>query len=206
MKIDLTKSFIIILHLEKAIDRLEKIKKITDKIPDYKIWVADDVDKFNEKQRKKYLDLKFFHRLPNKYSKEDIIIKRCSCSLHHMEILKYIIDNKIDNVIVFEDDAFQIDDDLIIDYNDDTYYYYLGYRRWTNDKNKFAGQHAIYYKSHERVKEIYDVIKNPKKFTHIDYLFARYIQPKFKYQFKQLFIQSGISSIDNKMQDKLFLE
>jgi hypothetical protein len=31
MKIDLTKSFAIILHLEKATDRLEKIKKITDK-------------------------------------------------------------------------------------------------------------------------------------------------------------------------------
>jgi len=204
MKIDLTKAFAIILHLEKATDRLEKIQKITDKIPNYKLWIADDVNKFDDARRNKYLDLKFFHRLPNKHSKQDIIIKRCSCSIHHMEILKYIIDNKIDNVIVFEDDALQVDDDLIIDYDDDTYYYYLGFRRWTNDKNKFGGQHSIYYKSWEKVKEIYDIINDPKKFTHIDYLFARYIQPKFKYQYKLIFIQSGISSIDNKIQEELF--
>lgn len=96
MIIDLTKAFCIILHLEKATDRLEKIKKITDKIPNHKIWIADDTDLFDDARKNKYLDLKFFHRLPNKHSKPDVIIKRCSCSLHHLDILKYIIDNKIE--------------------------------------------------------------------------------------------------------------
>jgi hypothetical protein len=207
MIVDLTKSFCIILHLEKAIDRLENIEKITEKIPNYKIWLADDINTYDSNKRNKLLDLKFYHRIPNKFENKEEVLKRCSCTLHHLDILKFIIDNKLNNVIVFEDDAFNEKNNFTINIDDDTTYYYLGFKLYKqNNKIKFAGQHAIYYPKFEYVENIYNVLKDPKKLKCIDYMFSNYIQPKFKHQYSNFFIQSGLSLVNNCNQEKEYLK
>jgi hypothetical protein len=193
MKVDLTNSNAIVLHLERATDRKQYIEALKITHPKLEIWKGKDMNLLDEDTKNKYLDLKFFHRIPNKASNKHNIIGWCLNALQHIEILNYIVDNKIDDVIVFEDDAklFNIIQDIEVD--DDDYYHYLGGIEYK--QGKIAGQHAIYYPSYRKVEEMLVILNNPKRLRTIDYMFSNYIRPVFKNKFNSLYYQKGFSCI-----------
>ena len=112
------------------------------------------------------------------------------------EILNYIVNNKIDDVIVFEDDAV-LTNLQEIEVMDDEYYHYLG--GFEYKKGKICLQHAMYYPSYKKVEEMLKILNNPKKLRTIDYMFSNYIQPKFKYGFSNFYYQSGDSYIQKNI-------
>lgn len=196
MKIDLTKSKVIILHLEKALERKKNIEHLKTIFDDVEIYAGKDALTYTEEEKKQYLDLKYFHRLPSCKWRDNVLLGHIACSRSQINILKYIIDNKLDNVIVFEDDANCIDNNLVIDYNDEDYIY-LGVKS-EYKPNKYCGSHAIYYPSYKKLETIYDILKNPKKFKCFVYMLANYCnKPKFNYTVYNKFKIVGNSITDN---------
>jgi len=196
MKIDLTKSKIIILHLEKALERKKNIEHLKTIFDDVEIYAGKDALTYTEEERKKYLDLKYFHRLPSCKWRDNVLLGHIACSRSQINIIKYIIDNELDNVIVFEDDVECIDNNLVIDYNDEDYIY-LGIKN-EYKPNKFSGSHAIYYPSYKKLETIYNILKDPKKFKCFDFMLANYCnKPKFNYTAYNKFKIVGNSITDN---------
>jgi len=192
MKVDLRNSNAIVLHLERATDRKKNIEALNETHPKLFIWNAKDMNLLDDETKNKYLDLKFFHRIPNKLSDKKQIIGWCLNALQHLEILNYIVKNKIDDVIVFEDDAVLTTlKDIEIDENE--YYHYLGGIEYK--PGKICQHHSVYYPSYKKVEELLVILNNPKKLKTIDYMFANFIQPKFKYGYSKIYIQSGESII-----------
>jgi hypothetical protein len=191
MKVNLINSNAIVLHLERAIDRKQYVEALKATHPKLKIWNAKDMNLLDEDTKNKYLDLKFFHRIPNKASNKNHVIGWCLNALQHLVILNYIVDNKIDDVIVFEDDAKLIDKLEDIEVDDDDYYHYLG--GYEYKKGKICKQHSIYYPSYKKVEEMLIILNNPKRLRTIDYMFANYIQSRFKWGFSNLYFQVGDS-------------
>ena len=201
-KIDLKDCFAIILHLERAVDRKHNVERLQEQFKKNKIWKARDMNLMTEEQKEKCLDMKYFHRIPNKNSNPKHIMGWCINAEQHIEILNYIVAEKLDNVIIFEDDALLInkDDDLVIDYNGEDYFHLGG---WFYKPNKLCKQHAIYYLSHKIVRNMLDYLNNPKKLKTIDYMFSNYIQPNFKWGYSNKFYQEGDSLITNGCQNKV---
>jgi hypothetical protein len=191
MKVDLTKSNCIVLHLERAKERQVNVDALKKTHPKLEVWKAKDLDLLDDETKNKYLQYNFFHRIPNKHSDKRNIIGWCLNALQHIEILNYIVKNKIDDVIVFEDDArlYKLEE---IEINDEDYYYLGGFEY---KKGKICLQHAMYYPSWERLEKMLVVLNNPKKLKTIDYMFSNFIQPKFKYGFSNFYYQEGDSLI-----------
>jgi hypothetical protein len=181
MLVDLTKSKVIILHLQRAIDRKENIKHLKNIFSDVIIYDGIDALKYTSEERKQYLDLKFFHRLPSCKWRDNVLLGHIACSRGHLNILKYIIDNKLDNVIVFEDDVECIDKNLVIDYNNEDYIY-LGITK-EYKPNKYSGAFSIYYPSYKKLSKMYDILKDPKKFKCFDYMLTNYCNSRNKFNF-----------------------
>jgi hypothetical protein len=80
MKLDLTKSKIIILHLERAIERKKNIQKLTNIFNNFIIYPGKDALTYTDEERKQYLDLKYFHRLPSCKWRENILLGHIACS------------------------------------------------------------------------------------------------------------------------------
>jgi hypothetical protein len=191
MKVDLRNSNAIVLHLERATDRKQYVEALKETYPKLEIWYGKDMDLLDDETKDKYLDLSFFHRIPNKNSNKNNIIGWCLNALQHLEILNYIVDNKIDDIIVFEDDALLINELDNIEVDENEFYHYLGGYEYKT--GKICKQHSIYYPSYKKVEEMLIVLNNPKKLRTIDYMFANYIQPKFKWGFSNLYLQAGKS-------------
>jgi hypothetical protein len=194
MKVDLTKSNAIVLHLEKATDRKQYVDTLKETHPKLFIWKARDLELLDEETKNKYLDLKFFHRFPNKNSPQRRILCNCINTLQLLEILEYIVANKIDDVIVFEDDAKLFNRLTEIDVDDDDYYHYLGGLEFK--VGYIVGAHAMYYPSYKKVEEMLVVLRNPKKLRGFDYMLSKYIKPVFKNKFNNLYFQAGYSISD----------
>jgi hypothetical protein len=97
--------------------------------------------------------------------------------------------------IVFEDDA-RLNKLEEIEINDEDYYYLGGFEY---KKGKICLQHAMYYPSWERLEKMLVILNNPKKLKTIDYMFANFIQPKFKYGFSNFYYQEGDSLIQKNV-------
>lgn len=124
--------------------------------------------------------------------------------LSHMKSYKYIIDNKLDNCIIFEDDIKIKDDsfyEMEIPENDDIIYlgHILVYLHQIKHVN---GTHAIYYKSWELVNELYNYIINDLfTWQAFDLYLSKNILPKYKHSLhhfiKQCSRKECVSLIDN---------
>jgi hypothetical protein len=190
--IDLRNAHAIILHLDKAYHRKSNVSKLQKMFPNNQIWKAIDMNKLTEEQKEKCLDLSYFHRMPNSNTLTKHIIGHCLNAKLHLEILNYIVKNKLDNVIVFEDDAALIDSkqDLTIDYNGEDYFHLGG---WFYKPGKLCQFHSMYYPSYKKLEQMLTILNDPKKLRTIDYMFANYIQPKFTWGYSNIFYQEGES-------------
>jgi hypothetical protein len=191
-RIDLTSCYAIILHLDRAEHRKKNVRTLQQMFPHHKIWNAIDMNKMTDSQKQKSLDLSFFHRIPNNKMNPKHIIGWCLNAVQHLEILNWIVRNKIDNVIVFEDDAALIDQNssLVIDCSNKDYVHLGG---WFYKPGKLCKQHAMFYPSHKVVEAMLEYLNDPKKLRTIDYMFSNYIQPNFKWGYENLFYQEGES-------------
>jgi hypothetical protein len=193
-QIDLKDCYAIILHLDKAEHRKKNVHTLQKMFRHNKIWNAIDMNKMTESQNQKCLDLSFFHRIPNNKMNPKHIIGWCLNALQHLEILNWIVRNKIDNVIVFEDDAALIkpNSNLKIDYSNKDYVHLGG---WFYKPDKLCKQHAMFYPKYKVVEKMLEYLNDPKKLRTIDYMFSNYIQPNFNWGYENLFYQEGESMI-----------
>jgi GR25 family glycosyltransferase involved in LPS biosynthesis len=172
-----------IIHMERCHEREEGIKQL-ERLFDKEITIIEAIDKekFDDETKEFYRSLKNFRRMPA--LKETHLFGRVACFLSHMKALKHIIDNRLSNVIVFEDDAVVKNEDFLtreIDESRDIIY--LGYFIFTGNKKPLVLQtHALYYKDWEAAKFIYDyAMSNQRKWRAIDVFLDNEILPKLKY-------------------------
>jgi len=117
------------------------------------------------------------------------------CFAGHLHILKKIIDEKIDSVIICEDDAILVDIPDLKDVNEicllsgrihhpknwcedkdfqkntaDNIKFNKGMNVIDYDKYRWAGAGAIYYPTYEKALELYESIMNIKRWKHFDIL------------------------------------
>jgi hypothetical protein len=191
----------IILHLDKATERKEKVNKLRNLCKYSLIWKARDIDTITDDEKKLYSDLRFFHRIPSKYTPERSIIGHCNFAIQYIGILKFIVENKIDNVIVFEDDAELINPkQTSFPCNSQTF---ISLGGWFFDKkrHKYAGSEAIYYPKWTYIRDlILPYFTNPKNFRQLDYMLFNWLPKKTDatWTIQKLFYQRGMSIIDNK--------
>lgn len=148
------------------------------------------------------------------------------CLASHLHIMKKIVDEKLDDVIICEDDTFMIDK---IDTKNIEEVCLLSGRihhptNWVEDKNfqknvvdtikfeegvnsidynsyRWTGTDAIYYPSYKKTLELYNDIMETKRFKHLDIMIAnnRYIKYLY-YPTPFIMIDNNFSQISKKGQ------
>ena len=148
------------------------------------------------------------------------------CFASHLHIMKKIVDEKLDDVIICEDDTFMIDK---IDTKNIEEVCLLSGRihhptNWVEDKNfqknvvdtikfeegvnsidynsyRWTGADAIYYPSYKKTLELYNDIMLTKRFKHLDIMIAnnRYIKYLY-YPTPFIMIDNNFSQISKKGQ------
>lgn len=96
---------IFVINLEKRPDRLEKFKKMSDKIGfEYEIFSAVDGKKID---RNSLVEGRIFQTESNEFYRtiDDYFLGQLGCILSHLRLLKYCRDNNIKNVLILEDDV-----------------------------------------------------------------------------------------------------
>jgi GR25 family glycosyltransferase involved in LPS biosynthesis len=172
----------LIIHSSNSTDRQIYIDNITKVYPNIEVIEAvTEKDLLDDNKTFYYANFKRRHnmKMPKLYAK-------VGCFLSHMKCYKYIIDNKIDNVIIFEDDIIIKEPDFIyenIDNNKDIIY--LGYKIYKGNKTDQVIQtHAIYYKSYKLIEEIYNYAQiHNTKWKAFDLWLDKYILPNYNVGF-----------------------
>lgn len=167
-------------------------------LTNYKRMDAIDGQQMSEEDKKFWLDKKNFKTLvgylDNKVNQQKVL-GRVGCYLSHMNCLKYAIDNKLDNILILEDDVnisrLSEFDKCFIPVECDIYY--LGGTFWDNGHHnkklnvirsnlqidtticKVAAGSSYLIPSNEKIKHVYNILTNVKP-SAIDNLFINYIQ------------------------------
>jgi|TARA_R100000081_G_scaffold88152_1_gene59353 GR25 family glycosyltransferase involved in LPS biosynthesis len=194
-KINKNNIIVLIIHLNKAIDRKDNINKIKSIFKN--VIIIDAIyglDLSKEEYEKENNKLITYHN-----TKETFRRGKIGCYLSHIKSLKYIIDNKLDNVLILEDDAEILFNDFEeINIEDNIYQLYLGGQFFNK---KLILTHSIFYPKYEYTKKIYDTLLERKRYRAIDIEFANIIHTKFNIKlnnpiiFKQM---NNFSYIKNK--------
>ena len=101
------------INLDDATSRRSKFKDT-----DYKRWKATP---------RKDVPLAIDNKMISRYNfPRESHLGRCGCFLSHTKLLEHIVDNKIDNVLILEDDAIKINE-IPIDYPKDSIVYVGGF-------------------------------------------------------------------------------
>jgi len=177
---------IFIIHQSKNTTRCKYIQDLIRAYPNYEIIepiIPKDLSIYGGRRRN------------NKYITAEI-----SLTLTNLFILNKIIKNKLNNVIIFEDDAIQINHLPILDTS--TYSIYLHNLRHPKKASHIIyDSHAMYYPSWKNTKKLYNYIKNERQILAWD-LQLQFIKEKYNLYNKliqtnkMIFIQAnGKSSI-----------
>ena len=189
---------VIIIHLERSKSRLPIIELIKSKFDNIKIIDGIDGQNMNDNE---------FNNYNNKLitywnTSNDMRRGKIGCYLSHIKTLEYIVENKLNNVLVLEDDMKpNFNEFPNIEIEDNIYMYYLSGFYWNN---KLIGLTSIIYPKWQYTKEILDILKNRfscGKFKAIDIEICNQIHTKFniKLHNEKLFIHSdNFSYIHNK--------
>jgi len=169
---------------------LTEIKKIKD-IKSVKRIDAVDGKKFTEEEKEYWGSRKNFRTM---CCIKERVYPRVGCMLSHKKTLEYAIENKLDNILILEDDITIGDIPDISDIPKDTDMLYLGitlekvkeeekkqtgkYINIDPTYNKVFGTFGYYIPSLNKIKEIYDKIFHLKRNGSIDNDFKREIHPK----------------------------
>ena len=177
---------IFIIHQSKNTTRCKYIQDLIHTYPNYEIIepiIPKDLSIYGGRRRN------------NKY-----ITAELSLTLTNLFILNKIIKNKLNNVIIFEDDAIQINHLPILDTS--TYSIYLhNFRHPKQASHKIYDCQAMYYPSWKNTKKLYNYIKNERQIlawdNQLQFIKEKYnLYNKLIQTNKMIFIQAtGKSSI-----------
>lgn len=171
----------LVIHLPHSYDRWRYINDIRSEFPN--LHIIEGIEGRNTDE--KYLSMCNFKRTP--YLRSECIQSRVGCFLSHKKCLEYIVTNKLENIIVFEDDAIFIHDDFLQEDIEEGYdIIYLGYKAVKNSKRgtyRIDQTHAIYYKDYEIAETILEYMdNNPHKWTSWNLFLDKEILPVIKYK------------------------
>jgi len=167
----------IILHLGRARERKEYVDRLCALFPNHIVLDAVDSEDLTEYDKSYYRDMKNFKRMPT--LKEESLFGRVCCFLSHKKAYHYIVTNKIDNAIIFEDDAY-VEDESLLDMDiPDHDMVYLGYNHYVTPKEtKIISSHAIYYSGWRRVARLLSFMTSHKNlWKSFDLFLNDYILP-----------------------------
>ena len=101
------------INLDAATSRRSKFQDT-----DYKRWTATKKDD---------VPLAIDNKMISRYNfPRESHLGRCGCFLSHTKLLEHIVDNRLDNVLILEDDAIKINE-IPIDYPKDSIVYVGGF-------------------------------------------------------------------------------
>lgn len=188
---------VIVIHDNKHTDRHKYVNNIKRSFKKTTIKYPITPTHFDKHQLSFWLDIHNFKRMPSMHQRK--VMTRVSCFMSHIEALEHAIKNKLNNVIVFEDDAI-IDEDfevLNMDIDDEYDIIYLGYDTYYGNKHPInILAHAIYYKSWDIMQQICDYA-----YSHVDTLkswdlwLSKYIAPQFNVLYTKLINQASYEKL-----------
>ena len=115
-----------VINLKNSTDRWEKYKET-----DYIRWEATDKDDVDIDTKWKMISM---YNYPL-----DKHLGRCACFLSHIKLLKHIVESKLNDVLILEDDAIKCDD-VPVNYDKDGITYLGG---WAHSKSMSNGRNVI---------------------------------------------------------------
>ncbi len=200
----MTKIFVI--NLKESIDRWEKYKNKDI----FKRWNATSIDDIIDDYD---LQEKLISYWNVRYTK--FHFSKCACLSSHLKLWKYIIDNKINDVLILEDDA-------VGEWNHDTSYFrddgitYLGgflldsknikkkikpifekgYHKLDEKKYRMLQAMAYYIPTWEIMTELYNTIINLKRYRAIDIMVTKIDIPKY-FVYPAVFTEERVESTIN---------
>jgi len=209
-----------VINLERAKDRLESY-------PDYIRWEAIDGSQLNK-------DNLIIDKMSSPYNLKNYKehLGKCGCYLSHTNLWRHIVENKIDNVLIIEDDAEQVSD--FPDFNNlpkDSLTYLGGFihpklmRSKANsievvskegvnkiDKDKFRVlcMLSYYIPTYQVAERLLSEIQNDwihKKYRAIDIMISKFKQDMYYYYpavFIEKHIESNIRKNKNQHPDKYY--
>tara|TARA_B100000686_G_scaffold56009_2_gene60329 strand:- start:2557 stop:4023 length:1467 start_codon:yes stop_codon:yes gene_type:complete len=205
---------ILIIH-NSVISKTRDISKLSSLSDNVKIIEAIFPDDLTQDQIDYYITKKNFGCMPAGYKNPEKIKRKICCALSHFKALEFIIENKLNDVIIFEDDAVMYNQNLFEkflsnrDLFEKNYITYLGGFYFINSnkqKTKYImDAHAYYIHNYEQATKLYDKLKNASKLRAYDNLIKREIQEKnLPYDWFPIFIQNDeyFSHIDDGKRKK----
>ena len=206
---------ILIIHSNKySKDRTENVNKLYSLNPDNATIIDAKFD-FDEDEILHWTDPDNFLCMPVLMYTEKVI-GRVGCLLSHLKALEHIVENKLNDAIIFEDDAYLKEnklDDLLGALKEKKnnghsnaphdYIVYLGYSQ--NPKNDWVYCcHAYLIPTWERAQYILNTINVVTQKKAIDSMLVKYIQKAgIHFSYYDIFGQNaGYSYIDKKDKKK----
>jgi len=193
---------VLIIHIRTSLDRLPYIDDIKAKFPNTKIMDAITPYDLSEDEIDFYSYYEHFKRRPG--LKLINLLCRVCCFQSHRKCLEYIVDNKLENVIIMEDDAFVIDDTFLKEEIPTEYeMIYLGHGMYRTKAgfDKIVLSHAIYYKDWKVAENILDFIDgNQDKWRAWDLFLDKEVLPFLKYKLTKYINQGSIMHRNLKSQ------
>jgi len=187
---------VLIIHVKSSIDRLPFIANIHAKFPNTKIMDAITPNDLRENEIDFFTSFKNFKRRPG--LKLQNLLGRVCCFQSHRNCLEYIVDNKLDNVIIMEDDAYIVDDSFLKDEIPTEYeMIYLGHGIYKTKAGygKTVQTHSIYYRDWKVAESIIDFINgNQDKWRAWDLFLDKEILPFLNYKLNKYLDQASITS------------
>jgi len=190
------------INLDEDTTRAEKFNDT-----DYIRWRATSREEVSDDLDKKMIS---YYNYPEKAH-----LGRCGCFKSHISLLEHVVDNRLNDVLVVEDDAVQVGD-LPMDYPKDSLIYVGGFlhnKRMTDNKkvllesingiNHLPDPYRILMTlsyivpTWELAEDILKKILSLKRYRAIDVLLGN-IDIKRAYQFPACFIEEGAESTIQK--------
>ena len=194
------------INLDEDTSRAEKFKQ-----SDYIRWRATSRDEVTEEVDKKMLS---YYNLSRKAH-----LGKCGCFTSHISLLEHVVANKLDDVLICEDDAVQVSE-LPTDYPTDSLIYVGGFlhnKKMTNNKkviikstdgiNNLPDEYRILMTMSyiipkwELAEDILKKIKSLKRYRAIDVLLGN-IEVKKRYHYPACYEEEGVVSTINKKSKK----
>ena len=199
---------IIIHNKQYAPDRCKNVKELQNLFPNNIIIQAIFPADLTEKQRQFALNPKMFHAMPVMYKFPERILGRYCCYLSHLKALTYAYNHKLDDVIIFEDDAVlcNYDFDFIKFLKDDNVNLITWFGGCIKPKTKFIYcMHAYFFPNFQFIGFLLNEIEQSNNKRAIDSMLVNIIQKKnINYDYIKVFnqLENSWSYIDNAVKKK----
>jgi len=195
------------INLDKDVKRKERFLELNKKY-DFIRWEATGRDEVSEEVDHKMISMYNYPKPSH--------LARCGCFMSHISLLEHIVENKLNDVLICEDDAAPTHVGLPTEYPRDTLVYVGGFlhnkKMMNNNKviikstdgiNNIADDYRILMTlsyiipNWELAEDILKKIKSLKRYRAIDILYGN-LDIKRVYNYPASFDENGMSSTIHK--------